>query len=192
MRLRPPSIRFAALALAAAALVAGCGQKRAIGPAESSGVLPDQEVSDFVLTETDQGTPQWTLYAQYAGTYSARNTIVARGIRVDFFDEKGAKNSTLTSREGEINQLSRDMTAKGNVVLQNIDGTRMSTEHLKFLNQKQKIVTDDFVRVERSGDVLTGVGFESDPQLRHFEFRTRVNATVRTRAGGLLEERGKK
>ena len=64
----------------------------------------------------------------------------------------------------------------------------MSTEHLRFLNQKQHIVTDDFVRVERAGDVLTGVGFESDPQLRHFEFRSQVNATVRTRTGGLVEE----
>src|SRR5262249_20722908 len=186
------SVRLVVLAWLGGALIAGCGQKRSIGPAESSGVLPDQEVSDFVLTETDQGTSQWTLYAQYAGTYSARNTIVARGIRVDFFNEKGDKNSTLTSREGEINQLSRDMTAKGNVVLQNVDGTRMSTEHLKFLNQKQKIVTDDFVRVERSGDVLTGVGFESDPQLRHFEFRTRVNATVRRSSGGLLGHGNKK
>ena len=181
-----------AVVLALAALAGGCSQKRSIGAAGTSGELPDQEVSDFVLTETDQGTPQWTLYAQYAGTYSARNTIVARGIRVDFFDDKGTKNSTLTSREGEINQLSRDMTATGNVVIQNVDGTRMSTEHLKFLNSKQHIVTDDLVRVERSGDVLTGVGFESDPQLRHFEFRTRVNATVRTQSGGLLEEKGKK
>ena len=171
-------------------LAAGCGERRAIGPAASSGVLPDQEVSDFVLTETDQGTPQWTLYAQYAGTYSARNTIVARGIRVDFFDERGNKNSTLTSREGEINQLTRNMTARGNVVLQNIDGTRMTTEHLQFLNQQQKIVTDDFVRVQRAGDVLTGVGFESDPQLKHFEFRSKVNATVRSNSGGLIEEGG--
>lgn len=171
-------------------LAAGCGERRAIGPAASSGVLPDQEVSDFVLTETDQGTPQWTLYAQYAGTYSARNTIVARGIRVDFFDERGKKNSTLTSREGDINQLTRNMTARGNVVLQNIDGTRMTTEHLQFLNQQQKIVTDDFVRVQRAGDVLTGVGFESDPQLKHFEFRSKVNATVRSNSGGLIEEGG--
>jgi LPS export ABC transporter protein LptC len=185
-----PHFRFAiAAALALVLASTGCGERHAISPAGQSSMVPDQEVQDFVLTETDQGTPQWTLYAQYAGTYSSRNTIVARGIRVDFYDEKGAKNSTLTSREGEINQLSRNMTASGNVVLQNQDGTRMSTQHLQFLNQAQKIVTDDFVRVERSGDVLTGVGFESDPQLKHFEFRSKVNATVRSKSGGLIEER---
>jgi lipopolysaccharide export system protein LptC len=68
----------------------------------------------------------------------------------------------------------------------------MTTEHLQFLNQQQKIVTDDFVRVERAGDVLTGVGFESDPQLKHFEFRSKVNATVRSNSGGLIEEGGKR
>lgn len=181
----------AAVAVLTAALLGGCGQKRALGPASSSGVLPDQEVSDFVLTETDQAVPQWTLYAQYAATYQARNTITARGIRVDFFNDKGVKNSTLTSREGEINQSSRDMTATGNVILQSEDGTRMSTEHLQFLNHEQRIRTDDFVRVERAGDVLTGVGFDSDPQLKHFEFRSKVNATVHTQ-DGLVKEGSKK
>jgi lipopolysaccharide export system protein LptC len=66
----------------------------------------------------------------------------------------------------------------------------MSTDHLRFLNKTQRIVTDAFVRVERAGDVLTGVGFESDPQLRHFEFKKQVNAVVRTKSGGLLESRG--
>lgn len=171
-----------------AGVIAGCGERRSLSPASNSGVLPDQEVSDFVLTETDQGIPQWTLYAQYAATYSTRNTITARGIRVDFFNDQGVKNSTLTSREGEINQLSRDMTASGDVILQSQDGTRMTTQHLQFLNHDQRIRTDDFVRVERAGDVLTGVGFDSDPQLKHFEFRSKVNATVRPSSGSLAPE----
>jgi len=107
---------------------------------------------------------------------------------VDFFDEKGTRSSTLTAREGELNQQRRDMVARGNVVLQTTEGTRMSTEELQFINQRQRIVSDVFVRVERAGDVLTGIGFESDPNLEHFEFKKKVQATVRTRSGGLLEE----
>ena len=38
------------------------------------------------------------------------------------------------------------------------------------------------VRVEREGSVLTGYGFESDPDLRHYEFMSRVTATVQTPA----------
>lgn len=172
------------------ALLSGCGQGPRAVPGPPSGELPDQEVSDFVVTETDAGRPQWTLYARDASIYNPRNVIVARGVRIDFFDEEGKRTSTLTAREGEMNQQRRDMVARGNVVLQTTEGTRMSTEELQFLNQRQRIVSDRFVRVERAGDVLTGVGFESDPNLEHFEFKRRVQATVRTRSGGVLEKDG--
>jgi LPS export ABC transporter protein LptC len=167
----------------------GCDQASRAVPGPASGDLPDQEVSDFVVTETDAGHPQWTLYARSAAIYNPRNTIVARGVRIDFFDEKGERTSTLTAREGEMNQMRRDMVARGNVVLQTTEGTRMSTEELHFLNQQQRIVSDAFVRVERRGDVLTGYGFESDPNLEHFEFKRKVQAVVRTRSGGVLEDR---
>jgi LPS export ABC transporter protein LptC len=170
---------------------AGCGTQRSSVPSRATGELPDEEVSDFVLTETDQGTPQWKLYARYAATYNARNVIVARSIRVDFFDEQGAESSELTAREGEIQLQSRDMTARGNVVLQTREGTRMSTQEMHFLNRQQRILSpiEQIVRVERAGDVLTGYGFESDPGLKHFEFKRKVQATVHTRSGGGIVER---
>ena len=173
-------------------LLAGCGRQRSAGPVGSAGELPDQEVRNFVLTETDQGSLVWKLYARYAAMYDARNSIVARGVRVDFYDAEGKKTSELSAREGEIDRMTRDMTARGNVVLQASEGTRMSTEELRFLNQTQKIRSDLSVRVERAGDVLTGVGFESDPELKHFEFKSKVEAQVRTRSGLTGPEAGPK
>ena len=190
--LPPGAASLAALALLLLAL-AGCGGQRSTVPSRATGELPDQEVSDFVLTETDQGAPQWKLYARYAATYNLRNIIAARSIRVDFFDEKGAESSELTAREGEIQLQTRDMTARGNVVLQTREGTRMSTQEMRFLNREQLILSpvEQMVRVERGGDVLTGYGFQSDPGLQHFEFKQRVQATVRTRSGGIVEPRSK-
>jgi len=186
------SLRNAALALVLVsfAMLPGCGRKPSIGPGASSGELPDQEVRDFVLTETDAGALQWKLYARWAAMYDARNTINARDILVDFYDEQGKKSSTLRANEGEINQLTRDMSATGNVRLQTTEGTRMSTERMRFLNRTQKVVSDVLVRVEREGNVLTGFGFESDPDLRHYEFKRKVNAVVRTRSGGVLSPGG--
>ena len=183
-----PGATISALALAAL-LAFGCGENHTVGMSEKSGNLPDQEVQDFSLSETNSGALEWKLYAQYAAMYDVRNVITARGLRVDFFDEKAQQTSELTAREGEINQLTRDMTARGNVVLQSSDGTRMSTQVMHFLNREQKIVSDELVRVERAGDVLTGVGFESDPELKHFKFRSKVQATVRSKSEELLGPR---
>lgn len=187
--LLPGAPGLAALALLLLA-AGGCGTERSSVPSRAGGELPDQEVSDFVLTETDQGAPQWKLYARYAATYNARNVIVARAIRVDFFDEQGAQSSELTAREGEIQLQTRDMTARGDVILQTNEGTRMSTQEIRFLNRSQMIVSpiEQMVRVQREGDVLTGYGFESDPGLKHFEFKRQVQATVWTRSGGGVTE----
>ncbi len=197
LRRRSPAPAFRGLLGAVGVLalslvaVAGCGRSQNGVPSRATGELPDQEVSDFVLTETDAGAPQWTLYARYAATYNARNVVVARTVRVDFYDETGKESSELTAREGDIQLQSHDMTARGNVVLQTRDGTRMSTEEIHFLNRDQRIVSplEQKVRVERQGDVLTGYGFESDPDLKHFEFKKRVQATVQTRSGGTMMQR---
>ncbi len=188
------SRRHTSRASSAAALIAlaltlfGCGEGAKRHATVPPGELPDQEVSDFVLTETDQGRPQWTLYARSASTFTAQQVIRVRGVRVDFFGEDGKRSSELIAREGEIHQERRDMTARGGVVLSTDEGTRMTTEELQYLNLANMITSDRLVRVERQGDVLEGVGFESDPGLKHFEFRTKVRATVRN-SGAALESR---
>ena len=183
--MRRPSISIAVLLVALAMLgaVAGCSQRRSVGPAGTSGELPDQEIDDFALTETDAGRPLWKLYARYAAEFSSRNLYVAHSLKVDFFDETGRRSSVLTAREGEINGRSRDMVARGRVVLETTEGTRLSTEELRFLNHDQKIVVpvEQLVRVQRGSDILSGYGFESDPDLEHYEFKRRVQATVRSR-----------
>jgi LPS export ABC transporter protein LptC len=77
------------------------------------------------------------------------------------------------------------MTARGNVVLQTTEGWRMSTEEMHFLNSRRKMTSDKLVRVEKEGTVLEGVGFESDPNLQHFEFQHQIRATVQPGAGAL-------
>jgi LPS export ABC transporter protein LptC len=178
-------VRHAAAVALALALIPGCGRKSDLGSPPAGGVLPDQIVSDFVLTETEAGALQWKLYAREASTYNARNIVLVRSVRVDFYDEKQQQSSELTAREGEIQLQTHDMTARGNVVLQTTEGTRMSTEEMHFLNREQKIVSPvtQEVRVERAGDTLTGYGFESDPGLRHYEFKRKVRAVWKSHPG---------
>src|SRR4051812_37479538 len=99
-------------------LVSACGRQRAVVPGGPAREFPDQEVSEFAVTETEEGHPQWKLYARYAAIYGARYLIQARGVRVDFFDEDAQRSSTLTAREGDLNQRTHNMTAHGNVVLE--------------------------------------------------------------------------
>lgn len=159
--------------------LAGCSGGKKVSGSGAAGELPDNEVEDFTVTETDSGRTQWTMFAKSAATFSARDLVTARTVRIDFFDETGAKSSELVAREGELYQRTRDMVARGQVVLQTVEGWRMSTEELHFSNSRNRIFSDLLVRVEKEGSVLEGVGFEGDPNLEHFEFRGDIRATVR-------------
>ena len=175
------------------AALAGCSRESSEPLSPRAANLPSQEVSDFTLEESDTGRPEWILEAKYAATYSGRGLIVARDVTIDFFDSEGKKYSRLTAREGTVEQPGNDMEARGNVIVTTTDGTRIETESLRFLNRQRRIVSDAFVRLERHGDVVTGIGFESDPSLEHFSIKREVRAKVQSSPGGGLrfEERGR-
>jgi LPS export ABC transporter protein LptC len=172
--------------LAAASGLAGCaGEETVVLPPRAAN-LPSQEVTDFTLKESDAGRPEWILESKYAATYSGRGVIVARDVTIDFYDTAGEKYSRLTAREGTVQQPENDMEARGKVVVTTTDGVRIETESLRFLSRQKKIVSDEFVRLERNGDVVTGIGFESDPSLEHFAIKREVRAKVQSSPGGGL------
>ncbi|HJW14222.1 MAG TPA: LPS export ABC transporter periplasmic protein LptC [Thermoanaerobaculia bacterium] len=174
---------FAAVLVGLALGSAGCHRRST--PAASSDELriPDQEARDFTLTESDAGVKNWTLRAVYAAMFNREHRVDAKTVTIDFFDKEGALYSTLTADRGEIDQTTNDLEARGNVHVTTKNGVAMETDSLRFFNRTGKIVSDGFVRVTRQGDVLTGIGFESDATLEHFRLRREVRAEVKS-AGG--------
>ena len=178
-KLTHPAVMVFLAGFAVAALFQGCSGGKKLSASGNSDLLPDSEVEDFTITETDSGKTEWTLFSKQAATFSARDLVTARTVRIDFFGADGRKSSELIAREGELYQRTRDMIARGNVVLLTTEGWRMNTEELHFSNSLRRITSNKLVRVEKEGSVLEGVGFESDPNLVHFEFQHQVRATVR-------------
>jgi len=180
--LRESVIRWIALhilALVAVAAIAGCQSRIAPTPRGADLRFPDQEARDFTLTETSEGKKNWTLWASYAAMYNDRNLVDARSIRIEFFDSKGMRYSTLVADQGLVDQRTNNLEAVGKVRLVTETGVRMETDSLRWINNAQKIVSDAFVRVTRKQDVVTGYGFESDPNLDHFHLKREVRAEVR-------------
>src|SRR2546422_3705343 len=170
-------MRVAAIALLIAA--AGCKSRNAPTPGATDVRIPDQEARDFTLTETSEGKKNWTLWASYAAMYNDRNLVDARTIQIEFFDSKGKRYSTLTADQGLVDQRTNNLDAVGRVRIVTETGVHMETDSLRWMNNTQKIVSDAFVKVTRNQDVVTGYGFESDPNLDHFHLKREVRAEVR-------------
>lgn len=166
-----------------ALLLAGCQGKPASTPSGSVLAIPDQEARDFTLTESSEGKKSWTLYASYAAMYNDRGVVDARAVRIDFFNAKGDRYSTLTSDQGKVFQRTDNLEARGRVKITTATGVTLETDSLTWINARSRIVSDAFVRVTRKGDVVTGYGFESDASLDHFHLAHSVQAEVQEQAG---------
>lgn len=173
-----------AIVLFAAGVLTGCQSRTAPAPSGANLRIPDQEARDFTLTETSEGRKNWTLWASYAAMFNDRNLVDARTVRIEFFDSKGTRYSTLTAERGLVDQRTNDLEALGNVRIATESGVRMETDSLRWLNNARKITSDAFVRVTRKEDVVTGYGFESDPNLDHFHIKSEVRAEVRDEVEG--------
>ncbi len=179
--------------VASALLVFGLGACKGKPASTPSGVevqVPDQEARDFSLTESSEGKKSWTLQATYAAMYNDRNLVDAKTVRIEFFDAKGEVYSTLVADEGLVHQRTNDLEARGRVKVVTTKGVMLETDSLRWLNATGKIVSDAFVKVTRKDDVVTGRGFESDPNLDHFHLTSEVRAEVREPDAGEPEGAG--
>jgi len=177
---RTRMVECAALAVLLGLVAAGgCRSKSSLSSAGAARSVPDQEARDFTLTESSEGKKNWTLLASYAAMYNERHLIDARTVRIEFFDSKGARFSTLLADQGIVDQRTNNLEARGRVRITTESGIRMETDSLRWINNRGKIVSDAFVKVTRKYDVVTGWGFESDPSLDHFRLSREVQAEVR-------------
>ncbi len=180
---RGASARFA-VALALAALHAlACGEE-AKKVASASAELPDETVSDFRTQESDSGRVRWTVKAPRADRYNARNVFVMDDPKIEFYDEMGNLQTTLTAENGEYSLTTHDMLAYGEVVAVTFKGEVLETDTLRYLNATDKIVSDSFVKLTRGKDVLTGIGLECDHMLESVDIKKDVRARI-------LEDDGK-
>ncbi len=186
--------RHVSVALAGAILLAGacmCSrEKPGAKTARTDKPLPDQVITDFSISETAAGRKEWNVVARTAYIYDSRNIIETEEMRIEFFDEHGGVRSTLVADRGVINRGTDDMEARGNVLVTGRSGVTLETERLRWIGKTREIVSEDSVRVVRKGDVLTGVGFRGQPDLKSFEILKDMKATIYTgdESGGETRE----
>jgi LPS export ABC transporter protein LptC len=180
-------MRRSASALGALALaigVAACGKQGEEQASIQGSQLPDETVMEFKTQETDSGRVRWTLKAPRADRYNARNVFVMADPRIEFYDEMGNLQTTLTAENGEYSLVTHDMLAYGTVVAVTTKGEILETDSLRYLNTADKIVSDSYVKLTRGRDVVTGIGLEADHTLDTVDIKKDVRARI-------LEEDGK-
>jgi LPS export ABC transporter protein LptC len=173
--------RLLLAALVAASSAAACTDTKSppVVPTTPLADSADQIMYGARSVLTDRGVQRADLLADTAYFFDENTRIEMRRINTTFFQSNGAKNAVLTGREGTYNTRLGNMEARGNVVVVTEDGRRLTTQQLRYDQQKNEISSESSFVFTEPGRRLEGVGFTSDPDMT----RMRCLASCRGSAG---------
>ena len=150
-------------------------------PIEPAATNADYRLKQVHLQEQSRDGSRWALDAEYSETFEGENktTMKKVTIKVDQPAKGGEapRSWTVTGDEGDLNQETKDVDLRGNVVLVSNDGLRLETDRLRWDAAQQRAWTEEPVVIYRSGAIVRGTGFESRVNEEVSNIKGRVRAT---------------
>jgi LPS export ABC transporter protein LptC len=127
-------------------------------------------VEELTLRERHKGETVWILTAEKAINYEAEGVVKVYSLELRFFDEEEV-SSVLTADSGAVFTSSNDMQAMGQVRVVNRQDATLRTDMLEWDNERRLITTEEAIEIETEESVITGIGLESDPDLKHLKVK---------------------
>ena len=117
---------------------------------------------------TGNGIQRGELQADTMYVYNDQTKFDFRNARVKFNTETGAPNGTMRADRGIYDQRTQILEGFGNVVVNTLDGKKLTSPHLKFNQVTNEISSDTTFRMTAGNRTQSGVGFKTDPNLARF------------------------
>ena len=147
----------------------------------------DYRLKQVHLQEQGRDGSQWQLDAEYSETFEEQNKTTMKKVTVKVDQpskgDQASRSWTVTGDEGDLNQETKNVELRGNVVLISSDGLRLETDRLRWDAEGQRAWTEDPVVIYRSGAVVRGTGFESKVAEEVSSIKGRVRATFQKGTG---------
>jgi|MTBAKMStandDraft_1061839.scaffolds.fasta_scaffold00274_31 LPS export ABC transporter protein LptC len=166
---------IAALSLGAAMLLLSCQTKvEADLPSKliEQEELPTVDATNFETTYTDSGIVRYRLTTPRLLQFDNKKDPYMEfpdGFHILEFDKNQKITSGISANYGKRYTREQKWEAIGNVVAVNSQGDTLKTEQLTWLEKDKRIYSDKYVRIIRNDQVITGIGLESDDNLKNWK-----------------------
>ena len=174
-----------AVAMTFAIAVLGCASQEGTAIASRKKTLADS--ADQIAFNgrwliTDRGMQRGQITSDTAFFFDDNTRIEMRGtVRGLFYGSTGALDAVLTARAATYNMRTQSLEARGDVVMNSVDGRRLTTPLLKYDQRTNQISSDSAFTATEPGREMKGVGFRSDPDM----LNVNVTKMKRTKAGAV-------
>lgn len=129
--------------------------------------LPQQSAKNIEVVYTDSGLVTMKMIARELNRFSEKKEPYSefpKGVDITFFNEDQVESSHITSNYAIFHEETELWEARYDVVAKAEDGKILYTEYLVWDENKEKIYSDQYVKVIDQGVVMQGIGFESNQE----------------------------
>lgn len=121
---------------------------------------------------------EWNIFADSMWQRSRLNKIDIYTFRLILYDSTSKQVAEVIADSGTYFLYSKDLRAQGNLKIITSSGGILLTDTLYYNNEEDIFSTDKEVTYIEGENILKGVGFESDPQLRNIVVHNAVRGTI--------------
>lgn len=135
--------------------------------------LPIQVAKNVEIIYSEQGRIMAKMKAPVMERYEneRKYTLMPKGIEMLFYDSLMHVESKLLSKYAISYDDTQIMEAKNDVRVTNKKGEQFNSEHLIWDQKKEKIYSNEFIKITTADDITFADGFESDQYFNKYEIK---------------------
>jgi LPS export ABC transporter protein LptC len=141
---------------------------------------PNMRVQNLHLTEQAVAGNEWELLAREAEFYDAKQSIVVHQLQAQLLS-KEAHPVHVIADSGQIDSSTGNMTIKGNIRLQYLEGYTVETDVLHWQATTRVLQTAAVVRMRSALVHIVGTGLLGNIEQQRFVLQDNVHATFQVR-----------
>ena len=141
-------------------------------------VMDDEEAPvitsfDLYITQSDSGKIQYKIFCPRLGLFEGEEPYkdLPKGFNAEIFDDNAKPDSFISANKGKLFNNNTLMDARDNVVVINVEGDTLYTEHLIWDGEKEIIFTDDPVEIRTKDDIIFGDGLEANQSFTKYTIK---------------------
>jgi len=142
--------------------------------------MPTEASSMLTVLYTDSGAMQFKLKAPLMEHYMIDvkdpYSEFAKGVYIEYYDSDNKVKSTIKANYAIRYDLSKKMEARYKVEIVNVNGEKLTTEHIVWDEEKHKIYTDQYVEITTKKETITGTGMEANEDFSEWEIKNVIGS----------------
>jgi len=156
--------------------------ERAVSTSQATDI-PDYVLHDVIHYQYDSGVLKVKVIFEGGSFSRGEEELHVENCSFEYYDSNEVVISRGSAKEATLFRGRSELIADGDVVVvSELDGAKLETDHLEWHGKNNQFTTESFVTITRvNGDIIQGYGMISDVALRYIKIKKNVRGIIKSK-----------